>query len=344
MAGWWGSEVPRFFPQTKILGADTAYVPGVLHQGIISIAKDDPWLAHDLLGLERPVDGTPIDRANTLDRDSGRPWQVNPIYPDLVLIFQDPADPTHGIVLCLEAQRKPAPEKRWQISLYQAALAWEHELDVEVVVVSFSRAFSRLVRSWAHSSPKIEALVLDADNVPPMTLEQARARPTAAVLAAALHGVRGNIEVARIAIAAILELPEKQRDRYANTILAALPVRQRAIVRKELPVKQRDELWEIEKRSGTYHEGRKTGRKEGREKGREEGRKAGREEGREEGRREAANRYLVEMILAMLEVRGIAVDAASKSRIQTEKRTSTLERWASAAREVEHVTELFELR
>jgi hypothetical protein len=301
-------------------------VPGVLHQGIISLFKDDPWLAHDLLELTRPVDGTPIDRANTLDRYSARPWRVNPIYPDLVLIFQDPVDPSRGIVICLEAQRKPDRQKRWQILEYQGALAWEHELDVEVVVVSFSRAFSRLVRSWAQLSPQIEALVLDADNVFPMTLEQARAWPTAAVLAAALHGVRGNIEVAKIAIAAILELPEKQRDRYANTILAALPVRQRAIVRKELPVKQRDELWEIEKRSGTYHEGRKAGRKEG----------------REEGRKEEACRRLVEMTLTVLAVRGIAVDAASESRIRAETRVPTLERWSVAAREVEHVRELFE--
>lgn len=162
--------------------------------------------------------------------------------------------------------------------------------------------------------------MLDADNVPPMNLEQARARPTAAVLAAALHGVRGNIEVARIAIAAIMDLPERQRDRYAQTILAALPVRQRDIVRKELPVKQRDELWEIEKRSGTYHEGRK------------------------EGRKEEAQRRLIQLILTVLEVRGIFVDAASEFRIKAETHQPTLERWAIAARAAQRVTELFDLQ
>jgi hypothetical protein len=141
------------FSATRICGADTADVPGVLHQGILWLFKDDPWLAHDLLGL----------------------LGVNPSFPDLVLIYQDPDDPKRGIVICLEAQRKSVPQKRWQISVYQGLLAGEHELDVVVVVVSFSPAFSRLVRSWAHSSPKIEALVLDADNVPVMTLEQARA-------------------------------------------------------------------------------------------------------------------------------------------------------------------------
>jgi hypothetical protein len=123
-----------------------------------------------------------------------------------------------------------------------------------------------------------------------ITPEQARARPAAAVLVAALHGARRNIDMARTAIAAIQHLPERQRHRYTATILAALPKRQRAIVMEELPVNERNALWAIEKRSGTYQLGRK--------------------EGRQEGRRTT----LVELILAVLDVRGIAVDAASRAR------------------------------
>jgi hypothetical protein len=280
-----------------------------------------------LHGCERPVDGTPIDRANTLDRASKRPWNIDPVFPDLVLVLRDPDNPKRGIVICIEAQRKSDPDKRWQISLYQALLAAEHQLDVQVVVVSFSRAFSRLVRSWAHSSPKIDALILDADTVPVMTLEQARARPAAAVLAAALHGVRGNIEAARIAIAAIRDLPEREQRRYISTILAALPKRQRATLIEELPVKQReDELWAIEKRSGTYQLGRE----------------AGREKGREEGRKAEKRRGLVELILTVLEVRNVAVDTASEAQIRAEEKLPTLERWAVAARKVERASELFE--
>jgi hypothetical protein len=53
-------------------------VPGILHQGILSLFRDDAWLAHDLLGLRRPVHGTPIDRSNELDVDGGRALQINP--------------------------------------------------------------------------------------------------------------------------------------------------------------------------------------------------------------------------------------------------------------------------
>jgi hypothetical protein len=157
-----------------------------------------------------------------------------------------------------------------------------------------------------------------------MTPKQARARPAAAVLVAALHGSRGNIDMARIAIAAIKRLPERRRQGYAATILAALPKRQRDTLMKELPVNERNALWEIEKRSGTYQ----LGRKEGRKKGRQEGRAT----------------TLIELILAVLDVRGIAVDAASLARIRAERALPTLERWAAEAREVSKVSQLFKLR
>jgi hypothetical protein len=290
-------------------------VPGILHQGVLSLFRDDPWLAHDLLALGRPVHGTPIDRSNELDVDGHRSLQINPIFPDVVLVHKDPDDPKLGIVLFVEAQLEADPEKRWQILGYQGLLALLHRVDVHVVVVSFSRAYSRLVRRWANCLPRIDAIIVDADSLSVITSEQARARPAAAVLVAALHGARRNIDMARIAIAAIQHLPERQRHRYTATILAALPKRQRDIVIEELPVNERNALWAIEKRSGTY------------------------QLGRQEGRRTT----LIELILAVLEVRGIAVDAASRARIRAEPALPTLERWAIAAREITEISQLFEL-
>jgi hypothetical protein len=294
-------------------------VPGILHQGIRTLFRDAPWLGFDLLGLERPIDGTPIDRSNELDVDARRPLQINPIFPDVVLVYKDPNNPEHGIVIFIEAQLEADPDKRWQILGYQGLLALLHHLDVHAVIVSFSRAYSRLVRSWADRSPSIDALILDADTVSVMTLDQALAYPAAAVLVAALHGARGNIDMARIAIAAIEHLPEEQRHGYTATILAALPLRQRAKLIEELPVNERNALWAIEKRSGTYQ--------------------IGRQEGRQEGRRTT----LIELIFAVLEVRGIAIDPSSAARIRAEQTLRTLERWAAAAREVTRVSALFEL-
>jgi hypothetical protein len=243
--------------------------------------------------------------------------RINPIYPDVVLVYVDPNDPARGIVIFIEAQLEADPDKRWQLLVYQSLLARLHRLDVHVVVVSFSRAYSRMVRRWADCLPRIDALIIDADTVPVMTLDQARAHPTAAVLVAALHGARRNIDMARIAVAAIQHLPERQRHGYTATILSALPRRQRTILIEELPVNERNALWAIEKRSGTYQLGLSNGRQEGRRK------------------------TLIELILAVLEVRGISVDASSIDRIRAEQALPTLERWAAAAREVNRASELF---
>jgi hypothetical protein len=199
-----------------------------------------------LLGLERPVDGIPVDRSNELDVDNHLSMQVNPIYPDVVSL---------------------------------------------------------------------------------MTPDRARAHPAAAVLVAALHGARRNIDMARIAIAAIQHLPEHQRHRYTATIVAALPEPQRTTLIEELPMNDRNPLWGIEKRSGTYQLGLSNGREEGRQEGRQEGRRA----------------TLIELILAVLEARGIAVDADAVAHILAEQALPTLERWALAAREVTQVAQLFEL-
>jgi hypothetical protein len=301
-------------------------VPGVLHQGILSLLKDDPWLPFDLLGTERPVDGTPIDRRTELDHDGKRPGQIDPRFPDLVMVYRDPLDPRRGIVICFEAQKKNDRSKYARTVLYQALLLDEHGLPIWVVFVSFSRAFSVSARSWSTRRPPVDVTLLDVDSVPCMTLEQARLRPTAAVLAGALHGFRGNIDAARIAIAVIRDLPKRQRDSYTRTLLAALPEPHRTTLTQELPVEQRDELWEIERRSGTYQLGLRTGREQGLERGREQGRRA----------------TLVELILAMLDVRGIPVDSASKARIK-KATLPTLERWSSASREVARVSELFDL-
>ncbi|HVI04269.1 MAG TPA: hypothetical protein VM869_36520, partial [Enhygromyxa sp.] len=90
-------------------------MPGTLHQGILLIFQDDPWLAFDLLAIDRPIDGFPIDRRAEIERDGPEPMTVRPGYPDLVLVHRDPIDERRGIVITLEAQKDYNAEKRWDI-------------------------------------------------------------------------------------------------------------------------------------------------------------------------------------------------------------------------------------
>ena len=87
---------------------------------------------------------------------------------------------------------------------------------------------------------------------------------------------------------------------------------------EEMDLERPNPLWEIERRSGTYLLGLKNGRSEGR------------------------SETLVEMILAILELRGLDVDPTARARVSSCDSLDTLEDWARRAREVGHVDELFE--
>lgn len=215
-------------------------MPGTLHQGLLTVFRHDPWLAFDLLGVPRPVRGTPIDRRAELDHATEQLDKVRSRYPDLVLVW---------------------------------------------------RPFDSLV--------------------------EARKRPTAAVLVGALHGRRGNLEAARMAMAACDGLPDRRRRIYLATIIAAVRRPLRDILIGEMNVEEPYPLWEIERESGTYE--------------------VGMEAGIEQGRRQT----LIEMILALLEVRGVSVDAEAEARIRSCESLATLQRWAQAAREVAGATALF---
>ncbi|MFO0587186.1 MAG: hypothetical protein U0441_06600 [Polyangiaceae bacterium] len=78
-------------------------------------------------------------------------------------------------------------------------------------------------------------------------------------------------------------------------------------------------------------------------KGREEGRKEGREEGLEKGREKGRREVLVQAVPALLEARGLGVDAATRARIDAAE-VRDLERWfqRAASGQVQSTSELFE--
>ncbi|MCA9696960.1 MAG: hypothetical protein KC431_05510, partial [Myxococcales bacterium] len=232
---------------------------GVLHQGILRLFTEDPWLAFDLLGIPRPADCHPIDRRAEAEVPQDL-LLVRRGFPDLVLVHDDDSE---GIVIAIEAQRKRDKRKRWRLPFIQAVLANDHELPCWMVLVSFSRAMSQDLRAWSEGPPpRVDVLLLDASSVPPIhDIETGRQRPTATVLAAALHGYRGDILAARVGLQSITELPDAKRRWYTATILAAVKKTDRRKLMDLIPLEEQDELLAIEKMSGTYHRGLEDGRK-----------------------------------------------------------------------------------
>ena len=242
--------------------------------------------------------------------------------PDLVLA-SDRDESEGGVVICVEAQVESDRAKRYAIPFYQGALAYQHRLPTWVVFVSYSAAMSRALMRWSSGPPpRPEVLLLDADCVDVPELEVARIRPTAAVLAATLHGCRGDLDAARVGIAACRGLAKAEELAYIRTILAALPERWRSVIEEELTMEEYDPLWEIERKSSPYVYGVR--------------------EGIEQGRKQGQREILVELILALLEVRGVALDESQRSHIATCEAVETLRLWAERAREVDSAAALFE--
>jgi hypothetical protein len=320
-------------------GADNEDVPGALHQGILALFEQDPWLAFDILGLRRPVVGTPVAGRGEVELGVDESYKSRSGFPDLVLVCRrgrsgrNRRKRARGAVITIEAQKGLDEQKRWMIPVYQALLARKHELATWSIVVSFSAQMSRLIELWRTGPPpRVDSLVLDVASAPKSPwLDDPERRPTASVLVAALHAYEGDIDAARRGLLAARAMPDELRERHTMTILAALPQPHRNTLIEELPVYERDNLMEIERQSGTFMFGRQEGRREGR--------RAGRREGLREGRK-----ALVELIFGLLADRGLRVDAESEAHIRACKSLAELQRWARRAVEVASVAELLDPR
>ena len=305
---------------------------GTLHQGILALFQEDPWLAFDLLGIARPIEGTPIDRRAEVERDGKRPWTVRQGFPDLVLVHGDEkSEPEQRIVITVEAQAKLDLHKRYMIPVYQSHLAEEHESDAWVVVVSISEPVSRALIAWRNCGPpKVDVLLLDVNTVPKSPwLDDPARRPAATVLVGILHGCAGDFEAARIAFRATRAMPEKRRRRHCMTILAALSDEQRdqLLEEEEEPMEDRGGWEEIEQRSGTYKVGRKAGLAEGLAEGLAQGLERGRT-------------ILLDLIIDLLATRRIVPDAATEAQLRSCTDLEVLRRWARQAVEVSSAAEL----
>jgi hypothetical protein len=293
---------------------------GTLHQGILALFQEDPWLAFDILGLARPVAGKPIDRRSEVERDGKGKFTVRAGFPDLVLVHRHARVKRRGIVITVEAQKDFDPDKRWSIPVYQSHLADDHRLGCWAVVVSLDPQMSKALRAWRHGDPPVvDVLLLDIESVPKSWLDDAARNPMAAVLAGALHGYAGDLDAARRAFQFTQTMAGKQRRRHGMTILAALSEDERERLIGELPMQDQHDWMDVERRSGTYH----FGVKEGREQGLEQGRRA-----------------LVEVLFDLLAERGLKVSTRARAKIRKCEDLPTLQRWV---RKAVHATSVAEL-
>lgn len=235
--------------------------------------------------------------------------------------------------IVVEVQRHTDHRKRFVWPQYLASVHARQHCATWLVVLTGDRqvaAWARQPIATFHPGSDFAPLVLAPDDVPRIvTEEDAAATPELAVLSALFHREDdGAIDIVRAALGASARLDVVRAGLYFDLIFATLP---------EIAVRALEGLME----SGKYEyrsefarkyfaQGRENGREEGHQRGREAGLRDGREEGREEGREQALDEVRADLradILQAMSGRAIAVDPASRARLEAETDLRVLRKW-----------------
>lgn len=312
-------------------------MPSTIHQGLSWAFADDPPLAfelmRDLFDVPVPALESITDRRTELDRYAPCFGDTNELRPDVAL-SADLAKPSRtgkfagGMGLVIEVLRKPKQAKRWRMRVYQALMAERLRRATGVMLVTVDDRVAKWARGLdaLEIRPRDSLMVLDRQNMPRITdLDFARQQPSKALLSALLHSTTDDFQVLQPAFAASRELPDDRRWRYGSAILAAVNKEREAQLLASVTMDERYELTRMERNSIAWHDGH------------DEGLLEGKQAGLLEGKREA----LIATLLTLLELRSLAVDAASEQRIRSCTDPELLQRWIARAVQASAVSELF---
>lgn len=223
-------------------------------------------------------------------------------------------------VWVLEIQCAYDRRKRRQWVVYLGAYAAQHDADARLVVFCPEPELRRKIRTRLLPRVDPPAIMIEPDHIERITdYVAARRRPQLTILGCLFHShepasMQDRVAVFRAAWIAIQSLAGFPSLRYAVLVMAIVPpaVSEQGLeeLREagELEEDRFEEFMEIERKGSTFHRGR--------------------EEGREEGHRAMLRRALIDV----LELRGFALTAALRRRIDSCTSLETLERWYERAK------------
>jgi flagellar biosynthesis/type III secretory pathway protein FliH len=249
-------------------------------------------------------------------------------------------------VLEIQCTYDTGKRRRW--ALYLAAFAEEHDADARLVVFSPEPRLRRRIRNKLLPRVDPPPILLEPDQIERITdYDDARRRPELTILGCLYHTheparPKDRVAAFRAAWIAIQSLAGRPSQRYSILVMSIVPpaVRQQGIeeLREagELDESRFEQFMEIERKGSTFHRGHEEGHEEGRKQGRKEGRKQGRKEGRKEGRKQGHKeghcRMLRRAVLDVLDLRGFALTAALRERLESCDSIELLERWYTTAK------------
>ncbi|NVB37121.1 hypothetical protein G6O69_04715 [Pseudenhygromyxa sp. WMMC2535] len=313
-------------------------MPSTLHQGIARILIDEPPLAfrilRELFGLDLPALRDLRARHSVIDRFAPCFGDTHELRPDGVLCGDHPTDPHGGVGIVIEAQRRPDRQKAARLWVYWALVAEELGYVTALLVIALSDQVSAWARGLGKRQlpPRDALLVVDRQNMPVVTTVDDPQRPGWAMLSGIIHAAHGNLEPFTVALKAVLRLEDQRRWRYASYMLSALDEDDRELILGAMNM-QTHEISDIERRSVAFHDGRAEGLDEGLAKGLDEGRAKGLDEGLAKG--------LQQLVLTILELRGLALSDAQRERVIACSELTQLERWRDRAKLANDATDVF---
>lgn len=298
-----------------------------VHETLRDMIRDDPTLCGELLA--RFIDLDPDSIASATGVDPTVRQNVHPsLGADVVVLLRTRAG--ERIVVVVEVQLAIAEEKDWSWPIYTTALRREHQCPAALLVICPDASVAAWGRRVREVGPRhtFAPLVIGPEETPKIeAAEEARRRPSLAVLSAIAHGNDPDhgVSVVLAALSAVNTLDEEHARVYTGAIWDALDrAAQRALevamTEHKLPVETN-----FERRMRELFEDR--WRSESEAKGRAEGEARGRAEGEARGRAEGERDALV----TVLSARGFSVDDDVQRRIDACSDVEQLKSWIARA-------------
>ncbi|MGW1002517.1 hypothetical protein [Streptomyces sp. NPDC002520] len=316
---------------------------GSSHEALHRIFQKDPELLTK--ALQRVLD-VPFPKPREIAALNVDLTEVEPVERRVDTLLRAETD-EGTYLLVVESQSKVDERKRGSWPYYLSFLYEKYRCEPVLIVITQSSATAR----WASRpiqlgfpgwySLTVRPLVLGPDNVPVITDErQAMQDPSLAVLSAMTHG-RGPQAAAILEslVAALRTIDSDSAAAFVQFVDSCLTDPQAKQIWRDL-MTATQYFWRHQLAEQVREEGREEGLERGREEGLERGREEGLEQGLERGLEEGRQR-LREMILRILESRGIPVADAVRERVSAGTDLGQLDFWAERALHVADAAELF---
>jgi hypothetical protein len=264
--------------------------PSFPHELPLELCRWRGDLAHELLrGNATLPEGALFDRSASSDLSQIVPVEYR---ADHIVTFHRPEhlgaeEPPAELVVIIESQLKRQDPKEYSWPAYVGMAHRKWKCDVALLVLTKDKAAAEWAKGpFGPQQMQLHPVVVNLSELPHVLSEaEALQMPELAVLIAI---GRPTEETARVAIAAIQQLPQEKAELCFDALMLELPAAVRKTLEEEAMIEDYEfgSVYALRFRDRAKKEGVELGKKEGMELGKKEGIELGKKEGIELGKKE----------------------------------------------------------